>query len=236
MDLIRDIRLFEKLEPDVSGTSLPSYMRGLYGFDDMDMQDIIQRLLFSLRHEGFTLGSFDHLYMNYTPSLPHGEVRLNQRGRDPYFPWYRFTDAGCDIDIFRAMSMEEQRRFLSETIRKAVRLHADEANIAIFDRCYERVMELGADLEIPYKEKTGEHLRITVSTTIDDETQYHPIVRIFDKEDKLLLEEQLKSCGRESFLAQFGTITLGKRTVRIEPRKSDFLRGQKVRQLKYAVK
>ena len=97
-------------------------------------------------------------------------------------------------------------------------------------------MNLGPALEIPYREKSGEHLRITVSTTIDDDARFHPIVRIFDKEDKLLLEERLKSCGRESFLAQFGTITLGKRTVRIKPRKSDFLRGQKVGQLKYAVK
>ena len=232
MNLIKDIRLFESEGPAASAT----YMRGLYGFDGMDMQDILQRLLFLLRHEGFSLGDFDHLYMNYTTSLPHGQVRRDSRGRDPYFPWFRFVDCGCDREIFGAMTMEDQRRFLTEAIRKAVRLHADEANCAIFDSCYAKVMELGADLEIPYKEKSGEHLRITVSTTIDDETQYHPIVRIFDKEDKLLLEEQLKSCGRESFLAQFGTISLGKRTVRIEPRKSDFLRGQKVGQLKYAVK
>lgn len=235
MNLIKDIRLFEKLEPDVIGTGLPTYMRGLYGFDDMDMQDIIQRLLFSLRHEGFTLGSFDHLYMNYTPSLPHGEVRLNQRGRDPYFPWYRFTDAGCDIDIFRVMSMEEQRRFLSETIRKAVCLHADEANIAIFDRCYERVMELGADLEIPYKEKTGEHLHLTISTTISDEVDFLPIVRIFDLDGRLLLEHRMRSYGRDEFILQFRTITLGKKTAKIAISKSQDARYYDIKPLKFTI-
>ena len=225
MNLIQDIRFFSE-HPD---PILAKYH--IHG-----MKDILQRLLFLLRHEGFTFGDFDHLYMNYTPSLPHGEVRRSQRPIDRYHPWLRYVDAGCVIDAFASMTVSEQQRFLTQTIQKAVHLHADEENRVIFDRCYQLVMHLGPALEIPYKEKSGEHLRITVSTTIDDDARFHPIVRIFDKGDQLLLEEHLKSCGRESFLAQFGTITLGKRTVRIEPRKSDFLRGQKVGQLKYAVK
>lgn len=224
MNLIQDIRFFSE-HPD---PMLAKYH--IHG-----MKDILQRLLFLLRHEGFTFGDFDHLYMNYTPSLPHGEVRPSQRPVDRYHPWLRDTDAGCDIDLFRSMTREEQRRFLSETIRKAALLHADEGNAAIFENCYQSVMAHGPALVIPYKEKSGEHLRIAISTTIDDDARFHPIVRIYDKADTLLLEEHLKSCGREAFLAQFGTITLGKRTVRIDPRKSDFLRGQKVGRLKFSV-
>ena len=41
MILIKDIRLFEKREPDLDYTSHPSDMGELYGFDDMDLQDII---------------------------------------------------------------------------------------------------------------------------------------------------------------------------------------------------
>lgn len=224
MNLIQDIRFFSE-HPD---PMLAKYH--IHG-----MKDILQRLLFLLRHEGFTFGDFDHLYMNYTPSLPHGEVRPSQQPVDRYHPWLRYTDAGCAIDIFTSMTVSEQRQFLAQTIQKAVHLHADEENRVIFDRCYQLVMTLGAALEIPYKEKSGEHLRIAISTIIDDDARFHPIVRIYDKADTLLLEEQLKQCGMEAFLAQFGTITLGKRTVRIDPRKSDFLRGQKVGQLKFIV-
>ena len=224
MNLIQDIRFFSE-HPD---PMLAKYH--IHG-----MKDILQRLLFLLRHEGFTFGDFDHLYMNYTPSLPHGEVRLSQRPVDRYHPWLRDTDAGCAIDTFTSMTVSEQRQFLAQTIQKAVHLHADEENRFIFDRCYERVMTLGPALVIPYKEKSGEHLRIAISTTIDDDARFHPIVRIYYKADTLLLEEHLKSCGREAFLAQFGTITLGKRTVRIDPRKSDFLRGQKVGRLKFSI-
>ena len=235
MDLIRDIRLFEKEGPNVNYTSLPGDMRGLYGFDGMDMQDIIQRLLFLLRHEGFTFGNFDHLYMNYTPSLPHGEVRLSQRSRDPYYPWYRFTDAGCNIGLFQAMTMDEQRRFLSEAIRKAVHLHADEYNCAIFDRCYDRVMELGPDLEIPYREKSGERLRLTVSTTISDEVDFLPIVRIFDPDGQLLQEHHLRSYGRDEFIMQFRTITVGKKSIRINPSKRYEAQFYSIGPLKYTV-
>lgn len=235
MNLIKDIRLFEKREPDVDCTGHPTHMRVLYGFDGLDMEDILQRLLFLLRHEGFSFGSFDHLYMNYTPSLPHGEVRHSQRSRDSYHPWYRYTDAGCDIDLFRAMPIVEQRRFLADAIRKAVHLHSDEENCAIFDRCYRKVMELGPALEIPYKEKTGEHLRLTISVIISDEVDFLPIVRIFDLAGELLLQERLRSYGREEFLYQFRTITLGKKTAKIGISKSYGAGHYSIAPLKFTV-
>ena len=224
MNLIQDIRFFSERPDPV-----------LEKYDIHGMKDIIQRLLFLLRHEGFSFGDFDHLYMNYTPALPHGEVRLSPRPVDRYHPWLRYSDAGCDMALFQAMTREAQRLFLSETIRKAVLLHADKENLAIYDRCYAKVMEFGPDLEIPYKEKVGEQLKIAISTTIDDDVHFHPSIRIYDKTDKLLLEERLKSCGREAFIAQFGTVTLGKKTVRIEPRKSQWFQGQNVKILKFSL-
>lgn len=224
MNLIKDIR-FSSKQPDPILDQF--YIHG--------MKDIIQRLLFLLRHEGFSFGSFDHLYMNYTSSLPHGQV---QRSGDPVsgeFSWLQYADAGCDLALFHAMAKAEQRQFLAQSIRQAVWAYADQENRTIFDRCYARVMKLGPDLEIPYKEKAGAHLRIAISTTIGDDVQFQPIIRIYDVEDTLLLEERLKRCSKEAFLAQFGTISLGKRTVRIEPRKSWHLQGQKVSQLKFSV-
>lgn len=224
MNLIKDIRFFSE-HPD---PVLEKYhIRG--------MKDIIQRLLFLLRHERFSFGDFDHLYMNYTPSLPHGMVCLSERPVDRYHPWLRFTDAGCDLSLFRAMTPAEQRQFLADSIRKAVHLHADAENCAIFNRCFDRVMEHGANLEILWKEKSGTHLNVTVSTIITDQAEFLPIVRIFDKHSTLLLEERLKQCSREQFLAQFGTITPGKRTVRIEPRKSQWYRDQRVDPLRFSV-
>ena len=224
MDLIKDIRFY----PQEPYPLLDKY-------DVHGMKDILQRLLFLLRHEGFTFGSFDHLYMNYTPSLPHGQVQRSQRPVSREFSWLQYADAGCDPEVFQAMPREKQRQFLAETVRKAAHLYADEANCAILDRCYEKVMTQGAALEIPYKAKDGEHLRIAVCTTISDDVQFLPIIRIYDKAGSLLREERLKPCSRDAFLAQFGTISLGKKTVRIDPRKSWYLERQSMQQLKFTL-
>lgn len=224
MNLIKDIRFFSE-HPD---PVLEKYhIRG--------MKDIIQRLLFLLRHENFTFGDFDHLYMNYTPTLPHGEVRLSERPVDRYHPWFRFAEAGCDLALFKAGSLREQRLFLADTVRRAVHLHADAENCAVFDRCFERVMSLGSALEIPYREKTGEHLKLTISLTITDEADFLPIVRIFDPDGNLLREEHLRSYGRDEFLCQFRTITLGKRTATISISKGYGAERFKIAQLKYTI-
>lgn len=75
MKLIRDIRLFESDEPNVDRNSIPYYIGKIYHYDHMDCLDVIQRLLFLLRHRGFCYDGFDHLYLNLTPCLPHGEMR-----------------------------------------------------------------------------------------------------------------------------------------------------------------
>lgn len=224
MNLIQDIRFFSE-HPDPS----------LEKFHIRQMQDIIQRLLFLLRWEGFGFGDFDHLYMNYTPALPHGQVRLSDRPVDRYHPWLRYVDAGCDLQVFHAAPIAQQRQFLAQSIRDAAALHANEVNLRIFDRCYEQVMTLGARLEIPYREKNGEHLRIRISATISDDGRFHPIIRIFDPSAHLLRTEELPACDRERFLCQFGTISLGKRSVRIEPRKSQWFNPGKTTPIKLTV-
>ena len=222
MNLIQDIRLYPE-HPD------------FHGEDFCVMKDILQRLLFLLRWEGFGFGEFDHLYMNYTPSLPHGEVRLSDRPVDRYHTWLRYVDAGCDPQVFHDAQREERRQFLSATIRDAVRLHADGDHRGIFDRCYDQVMTFGSELEIPYKEKSGEHLSVRIGTTISNDGNFHPIIRIFDGSGQLLRKEDLPACDREKFLGQFGTISLGKRSVRIEPRKSQWLNPGKNTPIKLTV-
>ena len=73
--LIQDIRLFEIDVPNVDGNPFPCYIGKIYRYDFFDSLDVISRLLFFLRHRGFGFRDFHHLYLNFTPCLPHGEVR-----------------------------------------------------------------------------------------------------------------------------------------------------------------
>ena len=64
MKLIKDIRLFELDVPNIDYNPTPYYIGKIYHYDHMECLDVIQRLLFLLRHRGFGYDGFDHLYIN----------------------------------------------------------------------------------------------------------------------------------------------------------------------------
>ena len=85
--LIADIRLFESDVPNTDGNPTPHYIGKIYQYDHMECLDVIQRLLFLLRHYGFGFDDFDNLYLNFTPCIPHGEVRDVNRYNIREFSW-----------------------------------------------------------------------------------------------------------------------------------------------------
>lgn len=222
LPLIRDIRLFEKETENVDGTALPTYMRQtmLYGFDSLDAQDVIQRLLFCLRSQGFMMDGFDHLYVNFTPVYPHGTVHPTLRSRDRYFPWLRFVDVGCDVERFRSMPLSEQQRFVADRICDGLYLSADEANRQILERWIPVILEQGDQLEIPYKERKTDLYALQINLRITDDVDLIPALRVFDREGNLIYFRELRPYGRDEFLYQFSTVSIGKKTIRITPRKS----------------
>lgn len=132
LKLIKDIRLFELDEPNIDGNPTPYYMGKIYHYDAMDCLDVIQRLLFLLRHRGFGFDGFDHLYVNFTPCIPHGEVRDVSRYTIREFSWYHYVDTGCDPALFSRMSSEEQTAFVLDAVRKAALLKASDSQCKLF--------------------------------------------------------------------------------------------------------
>lgn len=61
---------------------------------------------------------------------------------------------------------------------------------------------------------------VEVFTRVTDELDLLPLVRITGREGNVIAERQLRSYGRDEFISQIGTITIGKRSVRIVPRKN----------------
>ena len=218
MNLIKDIRLFESNEPNEPGYGFPCYIGKLYAFDSTECQEVIDRLMFLLRHMGFSLGEFDHLYLNFTTQLPHGELLTSNR-IDRYHTWYRFVDAGCDMQTFNSWTLSQKNEFVISTIRRAIGLFTDAEGVKLVDDSFDAVLRYGAELAIPYKEKQGNPYTVRVLVKITDDLDFIPIVRIYDG-DTLVSETVLPPYSRDPFILQFGTITVGKKAVRITPRKS----------------
>lgn len=218
--LIADIRLFESDVPNIDGNPTPSYIGKIYQYDHMDCLDIIQRLLFLLRYRGFGFEGFDHLYLNFTPCVPHGEVRDVNRYNIREFSWYHYVDVGCDPDFFNRLSLEEKNMFVIESAEKASLLKAPEEQRRIFTDTLREVLQKGEQLLLPYKRKENQDYIAEVFVRINDEVDFIPFIRITTKDGFLKAEQELRRYGRDEFISQFGTIAMGKKSVRIAPRKN----------------
>ncbi len=220
INLIKDIRLFELNVPNVDGNPAPAYMGKIYPYDDMACLDVIQRLLFLLRHRGFSFGCFDHLYVNFTPCIPHGEVRDVNRYNIREFAWYHYVDAGCDTDRFIGWSSEEKTAFVLEGIKQAALLKAPEEQRALVADAFDEVLQTGAQLLLPYKQKENGDYTVEVFTRITDDLDFIPLIRVKGKDGAPKVEQELWCYGRDEFISQIGTISIGKSSVRIAPRKN----------------
>ena len=220
MKRIADIRLYESDVPNVDYSSWPHDMGRIYDYDHMACLEVIQRLLFLLRYRGFGFEKFDHLYVNFTPCAPQGGVRNVNRSYQYEAARIRHVDVGCDEEIFNSWEQDAKQHFVLNGIRQAVLLKAPEDMRDLFSQTFEEVLKQGENLLIPYKVKENADYRVEVLTRIDDEVDFLPLIRVSDKAGNVVAERQLRGYGRDEFITQISTITIGKRYVKINNRKN----------------
>ena len=75
---------------------------------------------------------------------------------------------------------------------------------------------------LPYKQKDNQNYIVEIFTRITNEVSFIPLIRVTDKTGVLRTEQELRSYGRDEFICQIGTITIGKASVQIVPRKSSY--------------
>lgn len=220
--LISDIRLFESNVPNIDGNATPDYIGKKYQYDSINCLDLIQRLLFLLRYRGFGFDEFDHLYLNFTPCIPHGEIRDVNRYNIREFSWYHYVDVGCDTEVFNRLSYEEKNLFIIKSIKAASMMKTPREQLKLFEDTFDEVVQKGEFLLIPYKRKENLNYIVEIFTRIDNEMSFIPLIRVSDASGILKAEQELRHYGRDEFISQIGTITIGKSSVRIAPRKNQY--------------
>ena len=131
-------------------------------------------------------------------------------------------DVGCDTEIFNSFSLEEKNSFILESAKKASLMKASADMKEIFEVTFEEVIQNGENLLLPYKEKENQNYVVKISTRITNEVAFIPLIQVTDKRGALKAERELRRYGRDEFICQIGTITIGKAFVRIVPRKSSY--------------
>lgn len=220
MNLIKDIRLFESDVPNIDGNAAPSYIGRIYHYDQLECLDVIQRLLFLLRHRGFGFDGFDHLYLNFTPCLPHGAVQDVNRYNIREFSWYHYVDVGCNAEQFNYWPLDKQTAFILDAVKNASIMKAPEELRQIFSDTFDEVLQMGDSLLLPYKIKENTDFTVEIFVRINDELDFFPLIRVTEKDGTVKVQQELRNYGRDEFISQISTITIGKSYVRIMPRKN----------------
>ena len=126
------------------------------------------------------------------------------------------------MKIFNSFSLEEKNSFILESARKASLLKVSEEQKGFFEAAFAEVIQNGEHLLLHYKQKENQDYIVEIFTRIDNEISFIPLIRVSDKDGVLIAEQYLRHYGRDEFISQIGTITIGKSYVKIAPRKNQY--------------
>lgn len=212
---ISDIRLFQSHVPNMDGHAHPT------PFSSSAATITARRIALKLRELGFSLGDFDHLYLNYTTCLAEGEVRLAQRSVDRELRWFRYVDVGVPACFLDAHAPDDTR--MIATIEQALLLFsADESARQMVTCSISEVVTHGENMLVRFKEKQTASGTAVIFLRILDSGLYHPLLQVHASDGQELLRTDLPPCLE---LHALGEIVLSRSRVTIKPRKNVFTSG-----------
>lgn len=219
MNLIRDIRIFEDAEENIDYKSLPHDMGKIYEYRSLICNAIIDRVILWLRTKNYSLGEFNHLYLNLTPLLEHGKIIPAKRSVYREENWLRYVDAGCDVSLFNSWDITEKSDFIVQTAKNALILITPESE-NIINECFSEVLTGGESLAVLYKEKHNDQYAVKIFARIKNNRDLIPVIRIYDNQGAQIEEYTLKECEHNKFIMQYSSITIGAKSFKITPRKN----------------
>ena len=214
MKIIKDIRLYRSEARNALGGF------ETHSFGDKKRNAIIHRIVMKLRESGFSMGEFDHLYVNFTTCDTPQRIMLSE-AVDRYHPWYRYCSVRVGEELYRALGTPEADpeilRLIGEVLTACFATE-------VFDSerihgCIRQAAEQGEQMRMVFKTKTTAKRKATVYLRYLDSCRYRPLLRVTDPEDRLLLERDLPEAVTLDYL---GEIQLSAKKVTIKPRKNAF--------------
>lgn len=209
---ICDIRLYRSNVENIDGNSLPE------SFASPKLNIIITRLVMKLREKGFSLGDFDHLYINFTTCLEDGVLLPAKRSIDRYHPWFRYYDVGITQDRYFCLPQEDCFDFIIERITALLnRYFCFEENCEV-KPCIDEAITKGEEMLMLYKTKQTAAMRAEIHLQMLDHGKYCPNLFVYDQNGTEILHEKLP-CTVD--FMSLGEILLSKKRVVVKPRKND---------------
>lgn len=220
MTVISDIRIYRCTVENVTGVT-PE------GFASKELNAVATRICMKLRENKFSMGDFDHLYINLSTRLPLGEVRPANKEPDRYHPWYRYYDVGISRSLYDSLETPDCIPIVSGLIEKVLKTQfsTPEFDGDKISDCVSEAVTQGPDMLMKFKEKTSAQRRAVLYLRYLDNCKYFPLLRVYDNDDNIVLEKDLP----ESLtLDSCGQITVSSKKVTIKPRKNRWSEGEPI--------
>ena len=217
--IIADIRLFKSEGRTDSGHF------DMVSFGDKGLIAAVKRIVMKLRENGFSMGDFDHLYINFTLSELSAPAELSWEV-DRYHPWFRHCHVRVAREVYERLGTPESHEHIISMIGDVltaffVRADFDETRIS---DCIREAVTEGEGMLMPFKEKTTAKRRAVIYLRFLNSCRYAPLLRVYDGEGVLLLQRDLP---QSVTLDHLGELQVGLKKVTVKPRKNAFTAGKK---------
>lgn len=202
MKIINDIRLYKSSDID-------NHM----SFANKSLNIAVSRVVMKLREQQFSLGEFDHLYVNFTTCIPEDKIELVDK-IDSYHPWYRYCNIGVDKHDYEKLNTDyvfEKLKLILMSI-----FSSNENTEKIINTSFLEAQK-GEEMLMCFKEKVTEKGTATIYLRLLDSGKYLPLLCVVDSDNNELLRENLPETLDFNIL---GEIQLSSKKVTVKPRKN----------------
>lgn len=215
MKMISDIRLFKSAVENVDGNPLPDSIV----FQERATYAVLKRIVMKLRENGFCLGDFDHLYINFTSCLVENGMAIAKRKVDTYHSWYRYYDVYVEESLLAQLHMPKKMDAVFEIIKTVLtRLFATEFfDVQCINSCVSAALLEGEAMLMKYKEKTTANRKAIIYLRCLDNGYFWPLLRVADHSGQTLFETDLP---KTLDLMTLGQIQVSLHSVVVKPKKN----------------
>ena len=214
MKLISDIRLYKSEAQNEYGIYMTE------SFADKKLNAVVERIVMKLRENQFSLGEFDHLYINFTTCHMDEQMSLSAKA-DKYHPWQKYCSVHIEKDLYHKLGSPETTNIIIRWIRNILVAYfsSKDFNETRILSCIQQAIEQGENMLMKFKEKSNTKRKAVIFLRYLDTCMYYPLLQVYDAEDNLLFEKDLPETLTLDFI---GDIQVNTKQVIIKPRKNAF--------------
>ena len=204
MKIISDIRLYKSSDVD-------KYV----GLTNKSLIIAVRRVVMKLREQKFSLGEFDHLYVNFTVCIPEDKIELVDK-IDSYHSWYRYCNVGVNQYDYEKLNVDTDYVFEKLKLVLLNTFSKNENTDEIIKTSFFEAQK-GEKMLMLFKEKKTEKAKATIYLQLLDSGKYLPLLCVVDSDNNEILSEDLPETID---LNSIGEIQLSGKKVTVKPRKN----------------